>query len=194
MPDIGDYTAAELREMSREDFEAAQAREFAKPGAAPAEATLSERGEISLGSSVKPRPAPNVWASKLSSTSYEFTVPSGQTCRLRRLAPEKLLEAGILDKIGILESLADKLVSKSNGEPPVANTVPTSEEFALLLETINLVVPMVVIEPVVYADSAVVADGEEVIRVSDIDLDDRMAILEESVKGITKLSSFRQPR
>jgi hypothetical protein len=145
-------------------------------------------------------PDGNVWSSKKAGNSLDFTCPSGQTCRLRKLTPERLLESGMLDRISRLEGLASELVDRAEGQPPVRK-MPSREDLAMLLETINVVIPLAVEEPQVWADSATEAeitaagaDPANVIRCSDIDLDDRMAILEESLKGIRALDRFRNPR
>lgn len=205
---IGDYTAAEVAAMDAETFKAAQARGFKKDqpvtpedvaaAYASARTDLPEHvtgrpaaAGVTLGSSV-PQPSGNVWASKRA-TGEDFTCPSGQTCKLRPLAPERLLEHGILDQVSRLEGIAASLVDTAEGAPPSAQHMPTAEEFGALLKLINTVVPLAVVEPQVYADDASDApDGA--IRVSDIDLEDRMAILEKSLSGVKALDSFRKPR
>jgi hypothetical protein len=91
-----------------------------------------------------------------------------------------------------LEVLAQKLVSESQGLPPEKATTPTREDLAELLGVINRVVPLAVAEPTVLPDPA---EGEEydpqALYASDIDLDDRMAIMAEALKGIRALDRFR---
>jgi hypothetical protein len=202
---IGDYTRGELAALSREDFEAASAREFAKPVTQEAVAALYAEGRslpehltgrrvedvrVNLGSSVpKPQPGANVWASN-KMAAYDFTCPSGQTCRLRKLQPEELLEGGILDQITRLEGIAADLVNTAEGQPPTPSKMPSHADFQMVLDVLNTVVPLAVVEPKVYPD----ADAPEgSIRVSDIDLADRMAIMEESLKSLRALDRFRNP-
>jgi hypothetical protein len=201
---IGDYTGQEIAAMSRDDFEAAQAREFAKPSPEPGQTNLAfpvpaattasaARGEIRIGSSVPARkPSGNVWASN--AHGEDFVCPSGQTCKLRPLSPEKLLEAGLLDKISILEAMADKLAKASEGAPPdKVASMPTREEFGELMSVINTLVPLAVSQPTVWP---LPAEGmpreDDRIYVDSIDLDDRMAIMNEALKGIRSLATFRR--
>jgi hypothetical protein len=73
--------------------------------------------------------------------------------------------------------------------------MPSREDFRMLLEVLNALVPLAVEEPTVYADGAEVPEGvEDPIFASDIDLEDRMAIMDESLKGIKMLDRFRHPR
>ncbi len=178
----GTYTQEELTKMSPEEFAAAHANGFT-------------RGEVNLGSSV-PQPKKDVWAQRAAGgVGQDFTCPSGQVCRLRDLDVDRLLEAGILDKVSRLEGLAENLVQQAEGAPPAATKLPTREEWAVLLETINQIVSLAVAEPYVYADPE---PGTErtpgLIYVSDIDLNDRIAIMDESLKKVRALDRFRHAR
>ena len=202
------YTQDELRDMSREDFERAAANNFDRRSTETARTTESE-AEFSIGASVmsatpvqinlgsaapKPEPRADVWTSKKKDKSYGFTCPSGQTCRLRPLEPQALLEKGLLDQITRLEGLAASLVDKAEGNPPAAKRMPTREELASVLEVLNLVVPLAVAEPVVLEIPEAGQDRHpDGIYADDIDLEDRMAILEESLKGLKSLDRFRNP-
>lgn len=213
------YTQSELATMPREDFEIAAKYNFesgsverfkqnlasadgSKPDAYIATAAgidlsqgeFSEQPpQINLGSSA-PRPAPqpskNVWGSK---RPKPFVCPSGQTCLLRRLEPERLMEAGLLDRVTRLEGLANELVQTAEGQPPSKRGLPSTEDFQKLLEVINLIVPLAVVEPKLYAEDDSEAP-EGAIYVTDVDLEDRMAIMEEALKGLRALDRFRHPR
>jgi hypothetical protein len=178
----GDYTSEELQTMPREEFEAAVARGFirATPATTP-----------------PPVPSADVWRTAKEagkSRTRDFTCPSGQTCRIRPLDPERLLEHGILDKITRLEGLADGLVQTAEGQPPVLGKVPTREELELLLDTVNIIVPLAVEEPYLSpVPEKGTARNPELIYVDDVDVDDRMAILEEALKGLKQLDRFRHP-
>lgn len=184
-PVMGDYTAAEIAAMSAAEIEAAQDRDFRKPS----------KEEPQPAS--PPLPAEDVWAIRKRQRGNEFVAPSGQRCLLRKVGPETLLEAGILDQVTRLEGLADELVKSAEGAPPTAKRVPTREEFGELLHVINTIVPLAVEQPRIYADGAFNErpddEPEDVIYVSDIDLADRVAIMEEALKGIRALDRFRHP-
>lgn len=155
-------------------------------GAALTSATPSQ---INLGSSApRPEPRADVWSTKKVAT--DFVCPSGQTCKMVRLQPQTLLEKGLLDKITRLEGLANELVDGAEGQPPKATAIPNSEDLQMVLDTLGMVIPLVVVEPKVYEDDDKDAP-EGAIRVRDIDLEDRMAILEEAMKGLKALDRFR---
>lgn len=183
----GDYTDSELLKMSPEEVAAAAARGWSRPAAA----SVEEQAKVDLQPRTAPEPRGDVWASKKSGSTL-FTCPSGQTCRLRPLTPDRLMLEGILDNVNHLEMLAEKLVQEGQGLPPEKAATPTRQDFAELLSVINRVVPLAVAEPVVLPDPV---EGEKhqdgVIYASDIDLDDRMAIMAEALKGIRALDRFR---
>lgn len=193
---IGDYTIAELNAMPTDQLEAAKAAGFRKSVAAFPVPDLNARpdAEIRLGSSVPAATRGALgagWAKKRTSTE-EFVCPSGERCRLRPLSPERLLEVGILDRVTRLEGLADQLVQQAEGAPPTKSKMPTREEFADLLDTINLLVPIAVAEPEVVSDSVPddeLRDGQ--IKISWIDLGDRIAIMTKALDSLTALDRFR---
>lgn len=182
----GDYKDSDLLTMSPEEVAAAAARGWSRP--APEDALIRTE-EIRVRA---PQPRGDVWARQKQGNDNLFTCPSGQTCRLRPVSPDRLMLEGILDNVNHLEVLAQKLANDAQGLPPEKAAAPTREDFAELLAVINKVVPIAVVEPTVLPDPA---EGEEwkkgVIYASDIDLDDRMAIMAEALKGIRALERFR---
>lgn len=174
---VGDYTFAELSSMTKAALDAAQMNGFRR---AAAEA-------------VNPVGNDNVWATALESRTHEFVTPSGQKCKLREISPESLLESGILDRVTRLEGLAAELAEKAEGAPPTSKKkLPSREDLALLIDTVNLLVPLAVAEPAVYPDVKPDETAEPGrIYVSMIALDDRIAIMEESMKGLKALDAFR---
>lgn len=186
----GDYKDSDLLSMTPEEIAAAAARGWSKPSAADAE--RPEYAGVSVEpKQLAPKPSGDVWARRKAGTDL-FTCPSGQTCRLRPVTPDKLMLAGVLDNVNHLEALAAKLVSKAEGEPPTPDSVPTRKDFAELLNLVNKVIPLAVAEPVVLDDPA---PGEDFVQgalyASDIDLDDRLAIMSEVLKGIRQMDRFR---
>jgi hypothetical protein len=182
----GDYTHEELATMSGLELVAAQKRGFKKPD--------DEPQNLGSAAPLPPQPRENVWAGNRDSRTLEdFVVPSGQKCRLRKVTPEMLLPLGILDRITRLEGLAEALVAKAEGQPPATEEGSLNpENFKLLMETLNLLVPVAVETPTVWADDAEDAPADA-IRVSHIDLMDRVAIMEHSLRGIRAMDRFRQP-
>jgi len=205
MPGAEDfYSIAELQGMSPSEFAEAQARGLRRPAvvAAPIEDRPAAAG-LNLGSSVPGMPGiqawqpptltaggRNVWAAKKAGGT-DFTCPSGQTCKLRPLSLEGLMMEGILDQVTRLEGLAQGLIDQASGLPPEKVKLPTREEFGELLKLVNKIVPMAVAEPRVYPDDYTDTVPENAIMVSDIDLMDRVSILNEALKGLEKLDNFR---
>ncbi len=194
------YTPEEILAMTPDEFASAKSRGFDRIGPiteanvsfsvpAGADLTSSTPSQINVGSAVpKPEPRSDVWSTKRK--PKDFVAPSGQTCLLMPLQAQTLLEKGILDRITRLEGLAADLVDVAEGQPPSKAVAPSSEDLELLLETLGVVIPLVVVEPKVYGDDDKDAP-EGAIRVRDIDLEDRIAILEESMKGLKALDRFR---
>lgn len=135
------------------------------------------------------RPATEVWGQV---TEYDFTCPSGATCRLRKLSPERLVETGLLDKLTRLPGFAQELIEKSEGQPPAK----PQDEMTVIKDVLVLMqdlLPMIVAQPTIHKDPESDADREVgEIYVSSIDLADRMAILNQATGGVTKLDAFRE--
>ena len=182
----GDYSTEELQSMSAGELMSAQTRGFRKPLlAAPGDSddAASKRTE-------QPVDSANVWARNKKSKGKDFTCPSGQTCRLKPLSIEGLMIEGILDQVTRLEGLAQQLIDRAEGQPPAKQKMPDRKDLQDLLQLVNKVVPLAVAEPAVFQDNDLTAP-QDCIRISDIDLEDRIAILNESLKGLKNLDNFR---
>ena len=205
----GDYTNQEILAMTPEELYAAAQRGFQKPAITrlrPEEVRLvaapGADAAVMVESYAVPRPAQpeedvpadgNVWKRK-KTEGEDFTAPSGQKCKLRPLQVEKLMMEGILDQVTRLEGLAQKLIDQASGLPPEKVQMPSREDFGKLLTLINILVPMAVVEPRVYPDDYSEPVPEGAIMVSDIDLMDRVAIMEKALGGLKKMDNFRHPR
>lgn len=207
MPGV-QYTPQELREMSREDFEAAERRGFMRPDeeARPPAAGISlgssapqaktsaapANVEITAVSADKDPYAPSVWGSD----EFDFVAPSGQRCRLRRLQIEALVEAGILDKVSRLPGLAEELVEKAEGAPP-AKEIPSREQIRAVVEICNELLPLAVVRPTISRmpdpEAEDPKDRERQpgrIYPDSVDIWDRVAIMERLLKGVKALDRF----
>lgn len=206
MPGVGDYTEEEIRSMSVAEMTRAQENGFRKPIARlrPEEVHLIASPGADAAVQVESWAPPsvtqppvddsdgrNVWRRKKS--GGDFTCPSGQKCKLRPLQLEALMMEGILDQVTRLEGLAQELINRAEGLPPEKQKMPSREEFGDLLGLINKIVPMAVAEPRVYSDDYTDPVPENAIMVSDIDLMDRVAILNEALGGLKKMDNFRYP-
>jgi hypothetical protein len=167
----------------------AEARKLPEP-LTGGNATASGDVPPSLPAPVQARPATEVWGSN----EYDFVCPSGAQCRMRKLAPEKLVEYGILDKLTNLPGIAAEVVEKAEAVGPPTSAedkMPSTEEMKHLLGIMEILIPAVVVAPVVFP---VPADGaREVGRIytDSIDLADRIAIMERAVGGTKAYEAFR---
>lgn len=181
------YTTKELLEMTPEEMAVAQANGYAKP------LTAEDYRNPTHPTTPQEPYAVTAWGSQL----YDFVVPSGQRCQMRKLRPEELVGTDILDKITRLPAFADEQIQKAEGQPPKPPTMPSKQDMQALLEVLDELIPLVVVQPKVLADPKPDATGEVAakhpgtIYVSDIELDDRVAIMERAVQGVKKLDNFR---
>lgn len=133
--------------------------------------------------------APTTWGAG----EYDFVVPSGQRCRLRKMQVEELAKRGILDKVTRLPGLTETVIQKAEGQPPekVAE-MPSAETIKTVTDLVNELIPLVVIAPVI---SPIPAENEERtpgrIYVDSIDIEDRIAILNRAIGGLKNLDTFR---
>lgn len=186
------FTQVELQAMTPEEFADAQSHNFMRP-------VGPFQPEPYTAPVIEPRD--DVWVSQTGTAgSFEFVAPSGQRCRLRPLTPEALLVAGLIDKVSRLEALADVLVAQSEGQRPAkAASLPPREDLELLLKTINEICVIAVVEPrLALRDkdgNLINVEGdlmtEVAIDVTLVDLNDRMAIMERSLRGVKALDRFR---
>lgn len=195
------YSTAELTAMSAEQLRVAQANGFRKLSPAEFAAWQQEQnnpqgGNVEMAvtpfappppAPVQARPAAEVWGAN---ESYEFTCPSGATCRMRKLAPERLVETGMLDKLTRLPGFAQEAIDKAEGKPP-APALSDTESMRSVLAVMQDLIPMIVAEPTITKDPQENERVPGVIYVSSIDLADRLAIMNRALEGVTKLDSFR---
>lgn len=127
-------------------------------------------------------------------SGYDFRVPSGQLCRLRKLDPAKLAVSGILDKITRLPGLAQDQIDRAEGAPPMkADEMPSADAVSALSEVLSMLVPLAVEKPTIYP---VPAEGEERVTgrvyLDSVDFTDQVAIMERVTGGVRKMDAFRQ--
>jgi hypothetical protein len=188
------YTTQELLEMTLEEHAAARANGFVKPELPASEAPGYQAmgADTPTPSQGVPVQASNPYAAtSWGSNFYDFRVPSGQLCQMRKLQPEELAEKGILDKITRLPALAQEQIDQAEGKPP---TLTKAEADALpeLLSVLSLLLPLVVVQPELWPEPA---EGEERVAgrvyVRDVELADRIAIMERALEGVAKMDNFR---
>ena len=178
------YSTTELAEMSVEELRAAQANGFVKPELSESEAP----GYPSPPSSPQDRYAPTTWGSKY----YDFTAPSGQTCQMQKLVPEDLVGTDIIDKITRLPAFAEENIRKAEGQPPMV-ALSDKQSLEEVLVVLDELLPLVVVQPKLWPEPK---SGEERepgrVYVRDVDLVDRIAIMNRAVGGVAKMDNFRQ--
>lgn len=133
---------------------------------------------------------PLVWGA---ARTYEWTAPSGQRALLNRLKPEQLIKHGLLNKLNTLTVTTDRLVTKAEGQrPQPAISVEDVNTISGLLDLMQDLLPLLVAEPRLVRDP----DNEDerksdVLYVSDIELNDRIALMNEAVSALIPMEAFR---
>lgn len=151
----------------------------------------------------------NVWGSKTAEATEEITVPSGQTCRVRRIGMEGLMEAGILGEAdtltGIVDSKHIRRVRGANGKADMDEVDPMSimkdpKALKAILTLADKALPHVVVEPRVLlhfdAETGVsIPEDQRVegaIYTDMVGFEDKMFLLDYSVGGTRDVATFRQ--
>lgn len=198
------YTTTELAAMTSEELRTAQANGFVKPD--------PHDGPIMLEPGNRPSPdlppqgtesdkdpyAVTSWAE----SEYDFRVPSGQLCRMKKLRPEEMIGTDLLDRVTRLPGFAEENIRKAEGRPPTA-AMPSKEALAEVIEVLDELLPLVVVKPKLWpeptpeqANDDPELDNSERrsgrVYVSDVELADRVAIMERAVGGVKRMDNFRK--
>jgi hypothetical protein len=162
-------------------------------------------------------PAKTYTLGKSKSRGVDLTVPSGATCKVKFPSPQALIGAGVLDSLDSLTALVGAKLNEIDGKAQAEVVAKMAENKANIDKALSLVDRVVefmllepsVIRPVLRDQTPLgrgkpVLDGEgnEVplpdedrvesqIYTDDIDLEDRMFILQFAVGGSKDLDSFR---
>lgn len=130
-------------------------------------------------------------------TTFEVTVPSGQTCLCRELTVERLIEMGLLQAINSLQGIVtNNVLPSAEGKPGVqvdmASLIQNADKLTAVLELVNTIVCEAVVAPVVHP---VPEAGSErvngVVYVDSISMTDRFALFGEVTGNLDSLSTFR---
>lgn len=157
----------------------------------------------------------NVWASATpENAEEELTLPSGQTCRARRMSIEGVIQAGLIDQLDSLTGVVDGYTRQVKGGKGIPDGTPVIDD-ALLKDTAALtaiigmvddLVPHIVVSPKVvphWSERVVgktkvrklipVTDREPGVVYTDmIGLDDKMHLFDWALGGLEAFSSFRR--
>jgi hypothetical protein len=161
----------------------------------------------------------NVWGSNPSEGSEEeLTLPSGQTCRARKVTITSLIEAGIMNEADSLTAMVDQHTRKIKGGK-VADGTPVLDQSILrdssaisaMIMMADRALPSIVVSPPVslhFTETVVgrtkvtkkIPESERnamrlvqpgLVFTDQIDLEDKMHLFEWGVGGLKAFSSFR---
>lgn len=160
-------------------------------------------------------PAKSYSLGKGKKKGIDLTLPSGETCLVRRPGPQTLIAAGALDSFDSLTALVGAKLNEIDGKTDVSASALKSmaeqkDNIDAALGMVDKVVEFVVLEPKVFrpirrdehGQPALDSAGKEIpltdsdrdankIYTDDVDLADRMFILQFSVGGSADLERFR---
>lgn len=144
------------------------------------------------------------WKRKTGDDAFDFTLPSGQVCLIKKLRMETIAELGLMND---LDSFTGAIIpepsKKAKGKGAKALTqeeqeresakvmLKDKESFNRMLVTINKVVVACVVEPKVHVEPEGDRD-EDLVYTDDIDFEDKMLIFQEVFEGMSSLESFRK--
>lgn len=143
-----------------------------------------------------------VWASKTPSGSEEtHELPSGQVVVARKIAIQQLLEAGVLAEADALTSLIGSKHLSTQASDVVQIAMKDPRAFGALMMMVDRALPLIVVEPEVLlhfttsdsGETAIIPFGEreEGVYTDQIDLADKMWLLNWAVGDLNKLARFR---
>jgi hypothetical protein len=177
------YTSAQLQSMTWEEFQQARAQGY----------QLNDTVETTPSPVLSAEPEADKYAvTTWGESEYDFRVPSGQLCRMKKIQPQELAGTGLLDRITRLPGLAEEQVRKAEGQPPTP-AMPEAEQLKTMVSLLEELLPLVVVKPKLHPNPL---NGEDKVPgrvyVSDVDLADQIAIMERAVGGVAKMDNFRQ--
>lgn len=134
----------------------------------------------------------------------ELPLPSGNTCLVKRPDPMDLISVGILDKFDSLTAMVqmehfDRVDGKETPEQAQENTIAqmqalasNKDAFKDMLSMLDKMVTITVVEPNLTAPPEDDADRiSGVFYADEVDLEDRVCILNYAMKGVQDLEPFR---
>lgn len=168
--------------------------------------------------------APSSWGQKtdvFDGTAEDVRVPSGQLCRVRRPGVKGLVAAGVLDHVDQLSKIVgEKHITRAKGgrveKVDAESLAKQPEKVAEIIDVVDKVVCHIVVKPQIHRSPKCSVCGKDVdwhsyVPVEDyhdpvvkldagkiyafqVDMDDRMFLLNFAVGGTRDLESFRQQR
>jgi hypothetical protein len=156
----------------------------------------------------------NVWASAIpDGAEEELTLPSGQTCRARRMSIEGVIQTSLVDELDSLTATVDQYTRQVKGGKGVPDGTPVISDDLLkdtaaltsIMKVVDSLIPHIVVSPKVlpHWTERVVGTTKvrKVIPVSDretgeiytdmVGLDDKMHLFDWALGGLGAFASFR---
>jgi hypothetical protein len=142
--------------------------------------------------------APTAWSQgPAADGAQDFTVPSGQTCLVRRPGVERLLREGVLFESDTLTTMVHENIERiESGKPEqevdIESLLSDPKKFGELMETTDRIVEACVLKPTVRRELNDPTNREEgIVYTDDISMEDKFAILEFALGGSRDLAGFR---
>lgn len=147
---------------------------------------------------------------------FDVDLPSGETCQAKRPGVPGLIELGLLDSFDDLTAFVQiehidpktargQKVSPEQARDAAIAIMKDPDKLAKMLHLVDRVVVGIVTQPIVWIDyqqkdesdeawekRQAKAQEDEAVAVRDIDLDDKMFLLNWAVGGTSDLKAFRQ--
>jgi len=132
---------------------------------------------------------------------YELVLPSvdddgePNTCTARRPGPQGLIKNGILDSLDSLSGIAgDSLLGDAESMKSTAESLRSNpKKLVEMLDVIDKVTVLCVCDPKVSLPPEAGEERDpEVLYVDDVDLDDKMFIMQWAMGGTSDLETFRK--
>lgn len=141
--------------------------------------------------------APNAWLSGGIGDLEDVTVPSGQTCLVRRPGMQGLIKAGVLHNVDSLSQIVNekhlkRIDGKASTEIDMSSLMGDEEGLEEVMHVMDKVICHVVVKPEVHMTPNDRTRRQAGIVYADmIDLIDKMHLFNYAVGGTRDLESFR---
>lgn len=144
--------------------------------------------------------------------AFEVDLPSGETCLMRKIGPDDLIELGVIDdfdsltgivqtehidrvagrtaKPDIAQTIAGLDPSTPEGQKAVLDIIKDKDRWEKLIRFVNMVVSRAVLDPPVYdreeaqENPAKHHAPPDAVAVQDVDLADRMVIMSRALQQV----------
>lgn len=136
------------------------------------------------------------WNKEEKEGQFDFTLPTGQRCLLRKLKLEDILELNMVDAYDTFSALL-MAENRANSDMEmgisILHVLSDEEKRQKLMGKIDPILPIVILQPQVLAKvPAGRTKNPAKTYVDDIPLEDRIAIFGAVFQGLGGMSSFRQ--